>query len=66
MPTELLHKDGSIALEPSRLRHVEESKVLQNFLKKHNNKGQLDWACNEIAGMYNIPLKEVYTLFYSP
>ena len=67
MPTEFLHKDGTIALEPSRLRHLgKHTTAIRQFLTKEDKRGNLASAVNTVAGAYHVPIREVYTLWYSP
>ena len=69
MPPELLHRDGTIALKPSRLRHLgQETNVLLKILKKAMKKGEQEFtlAANLIATQYEVAVREVYTLWYSP
>lgn len=69
MPVEYLKADESIALEPTMLRHMGKvTNMMMKTLKKNFKLGnaQFDRAVNEIANVMNVPLREVYTLWFSP
>lgn len=60
---------GAIALQPSRLRHLgRETDKLLTMLRKAARQGEdaLDLVATEIAEAYDVPIREVYTLWYSP
>ncbi len=66
---ERLHKDMTIALMPSRLRHMGAvTDEMEKMLKKARHKGEraLRKQAKEYASFFNVPLREVYTLFFSP
>jgi len=69
MPPEYLHKDGTIALQPSRARHF--GKLTNEALKmmrKAHKKGDSEFnqIVSFLAGHFNLPMREIYTLWYSP
>jgi hypothetical protein len=64
-----LHKDMTIALMPSRLRHLGPlTDAMERMLKKAFKKGKraLRKQAREYAEFFDVPLREVYTLFFSP
>jgi hypothetical protein len=63
-----LHKDRTLALMPSRLRHQPLTPVWEEILERAGKKGNkaLKRQAEVIAEMYEVDLKEVYTLFFSP
>lgn len=64
-----LHKDMSIALMPSRLRHMGiVTEAMEKQLKLAGNKGEraLKKQVKEYANYFGVSLREVYTLFFSP
>ncbi len=66
---EKLHKDMTIALMPSRLRHMGPvTDAMERELKKASKKGRraLRKQAREYAEFFDVPLREVYTLFFSP
>jgi hypothetical protein len=65
---EMLKSDMTLALHPSRLRHVEETLLLQEKLKEAKEKGEYEFIdmCDSMAAFYDIPIQEVYTLYWSP
>lgn len=66
---ENLHKDMTIALMPSRLRHLGPlTDAMERMLKKAFKKGKraLRKQAREYAEFFDVPLREVYTLFFSP
>jgi hypothetical protein len=65
---EMLKSDMTLALHPSRLRHVEETLLLQEKLREAKEKGEYEFIdmCDSMAMFYDIPVQEVYTLHYSP
>ncbi len=66
---EKLHKDMTIALMPSRLRHMGAvTDEMEKMLKKAHKKGEraLRKQAKEYASFFAVPLREVYTLFFSP
>lgn len=66
----MLRKDNfAIAMQPSRLRHLgvvtdEMEKMLQRAAKKGVR--ALRKQAREYAEFFDVPLREVYTLFFSP
>ncbi len=66
MPLELIRKDGSIALEPSSARVHPDADTMWRVLKKADKQSKLDIAAQQLALEYNIPIREIYTLYYSP
>ena len=62
------HDNGTIALQPSRLRHLPETPALLKILETADKKGvrALEKQAKELARLYEVSLKEVYTLFFSP
>jgi len=66
----MLRKDNfAIAMQPSRLRHLgavtdEMEKMLERAAQK--GKRALRKQAKEYAEFFNVPLREVYTLFFSP
>jgi hypothetical protein len=66
---EKLHKDMTIALMPSRLRHLGSvTDEMEKMLKRAHRKGEraLRKQAKEYAAYFDVPLREVYTLFFSP
>lgn len=66
---EKLHQDMTIALMPSRLRHLGPlTDAMLRMLKKASKKGKraLRKQAREYAEFFDVPLREVYTLFFSP
>ncbi len=66
---EKLHKDMTVALMPSRLRHLGPlTDAMERMLKKAFKKGKraLRKQAREYAEFFDVPLREVYTLFFSP
>lgn len=65
---EYLHRDFSIAAHPCRLRHLTEAPDLLETMRKARKKGEvhLGRIAHDIAEWYDVPIKEVYTLFWSP
>jgi hypothetical protein len=66
---ENLHKDMTVALMPSRLRHLGPlTEAMQRMLNKAFKKGKraLRKQAREYAEFFDVPLREVYTLFFSP
>lgn len=69
MPPEFLHKNGTIALYPSRARHYGKlTDEMMRILRKANKKGNSEFnrAVSFLAGHFNLPMREIYTLWYSP
>jgi hypothetical protein len=66
VPKERIRVDGSIALEYSRARHRKDSAQAWNYLAVMDEKGELDRACQVVAEFMNLPLREIYTLWFSP
>ena len=69
LEVEKLHKNMTIAVMPSRLRHMGAlTDVMEKELKKANRKGEvaLKKKAREYAEWFDVPLREVYTLFISP
>jgi len=69
MPDEYLHQDGTIALQPSRARHMGEvTDQALAMMRKARRKGTraFDEMVNDIAGFLDLPLREIYTLWHSP
>ena len=76
----MLREDFTIALEPCRLRHIGETEKLKRILNQASggnfgvaamdllkfDRRRLAIAAQKMAEYYDIPLREVYTLFYSP
>ncbi len=66
----MLRKDNfAIAVEPSRLRHLgavsdEMEKMLQRAAKRGER--ALKRQAQEYAEFFDVPVREVYTLFFSP
>lgn len=69
MPPEYLHKDGTLALEPSSARHwgPVTDKILE-LLGDAYSKGNsaFDRAVDTIAAHFKLTAREIYTLWYSP
>lgn len=66
---ERLHKDMTLALMPSRLRHMGAlTDEMEKALKRAARKGKraLRKQAKEYAMYFDVPLREVYTLFMSP
>jgi len=69
MPPEYLHHDGTIAVQPSRARHLgavttEARRILRSAWKKGEN--AFHRAAVVIAEQLELPVREIYTLHYSP
>ena len=68
MPPEYLHPDGTIALYPCRARHwgpiADEMKRMMRKAKK-KSETEFDRTVAFLAGFYNMPMREVYTLWFS-
>ncbi len=64
---ERLHRDMTLALHPSRLRHLDEAPELFEKLDAAKKKGEYYFIdmCDSMAEFYSVPLAEVYTLFFS-
>jgi hypothetical protein len=64
----MLRKNFAIAIEPSRLRHLNESEEMEEMLKRAAKKGEraLRKQCKAFAEWFAVPIREVYTLFFSP
>lgn len=60
---ENLHRDGTLALFPSALRHLENSQTLWERLENAVNKHE---EAVSIAKEFDVSVQEVYTLWYSP
>lgn len=69
LPIQYLRRDGSIAIEQCWLRHLGHTtdQLILN-LKAAASEGdfELDMECQMIADEFDVPLHEVYTLFFSP
>ncbi len=65
---EWLHSDGSIAVKPSRLRHLKETNALRRLLKQAGKKSvnHLYELAVDMSEFYDLPLQEIYTLYWSP
>ena len=66
MPDEYIRLDGTVALEPSHARHVDNVDVYWQLLDDANTKGDLDHMANFLAGELDLPIREIYTLYFSP
>lgn len=65
---EWLHRDGTVALQPSRVRHLNE-KSYRKLLKTLSEALEGDTPGNDLeilADMYEVSVRELYTLFFSP
>jgi len=80
-PIEYLHKDGTIAAQPSILRHYEKVKKIERQIKTlfgqfkpKRRAGRTDeeisesvlYGAQDIADFYGVDVREVFTLYYSP
>lgn len=65
---EFLHRDMTLAVHPCRLRHRPEAPDLRKALKDARKKGliHLGQLAHDIADFYDLPIREVYTLYWSP
>jgi hypothetical protein len=66
---ELTRADGTIALQPSRLRHGGKvTQMLFDWLSEAKARGEQDFnfTARHISDLITVPVREVYTLFYSP
>lgn len=65
---EFLHSDGSIAVHPCKLRNVAEADRLRAalLLARRRSQATFDELARDMADFYDLPVKEVYTLFWSP
>ncbi len=64
-----LRKNMSIAIEPSRLRHLGTvTDEMEKLLNRAARKGDraLRKKAKEFAEYFDVPVREVYTLFFSP
>lgn len=64
-----LRKNMAIALEPSRLRHLGAvTDEMEKMLKRASRKGKraLRKQAKQYAEYFDVSLREVYTLFFSP
>lgn len=69
LPDEFLKKDGTIALEPTMLRHLGKlTDEILKVLKSAKKKGEqfFNQMVNLVADQLQVPVREVYTLWYSP
>lgn len=69
MPDEYLHKDGTLALKPSRARHMGRiTDEIMKGLRKAKKKGEnaFDRAARFYAGYFGLAVREIYTLWHSP
>lgn len=57
--------DGTTAQNYSSLRERPERNMIWNALNNANDAGRLDYEVEQIAVFYDVPVREVYTLFYS-
>ena len=76
----MLREDYTVALEPSRLRHLPITDKLKRRLDKASggnfgvaamdlakaDRRRLYLVASQMSEMYNVSIREVYTLFYSP
>lgn len=62
------HRNGTVAINPTFLRHLKETDKLLEALEdaRDHGKRRLRDTATQIADHYDIPLREVYTLLYSP
>lgn len=58
-------EDGTTALNYSSLRERPEANELWRKLDAANLEGMLDYEAEQMAVFYDVPVREVYTLFYS-
>jgi len=58
--------DGTLTVWRSRLRGHEKTEEWYNRLVDANFRGELDSEAKELAAETGMPLREVYSLFYSP
>jgi hypothetical protein len=66
---ERLRKNMAIAVMPSRLRHLGTvTDEMEKMLKRASKKGEraLRKLAKQYAAYFDVPLREVYTLFFSP
>lgn len=66
---EMLRQNMAIAVMPSRLRHLGTvTDEMEKMLKRAARKGKraLRKQAKEYAEYFDVPLREVYTLFFSP
>lgn len=69
MPDELLHSDGTIALQPSRARHrgkLTEMAIRRMKLAMKKGEHVFDRTVRQLADFFQLPVREIYTLHYSP
>jgi len=62
----MIRSDGSLAKQPSILRHLGDAQSLYDRLVAADAKGNLDAVARKIRKEQDVSLQEVYTLFYSP
>ena len=67
-PLEWTHRDGTVAVQPSMLRHLDITEVLYERLMVAKELGidEYDAECRSIAEETGFELREVYTLGESP
>lgn len=65
---EMLHRDGSLAVQPSRLRHWKDADGLRKSMQEERAIGELRLAAfvQYWADEWDIPAQEFYTLLMSP
>lgn len=68
---EFLHANGTLALYPSRAREQFLGIVSQQIWDQLHEAIQIgdfefDRRCYEVADVLNLPVREIYTLYYSP
>lgn len=67
-----LHRDNTLAVMPSELRHVAETFEIERALKREAKKhggpdtAGFDEYARKVADFYAVEVAEVYTLFFSP
>lgn len=60
------NKKGELAKFSSSLRISKNRDLIEKRLRKANRDGELDEVADEIADLYDVDIKEVYSFFFSP
>jgi len=66
---ELLHRDGTLALFPSRIRHMKKAEIFRKGLldiQRMDGERALTEAVRYWATEWDVPIQEFYTLILSP
>lgn len=67
MPEEYLNRDRTVALMPSRARHMGvDTDIMYDALNDAYGTELFDGLAYEFAEEFDLPVQEIYTLFFSP